>query len=73
MALLKTDGLWKYFGGLKAVNHVDMEVQQGQVFGIIGPNGCPVKTIFFNHLAPGLSLPREARSGLTEKHRHFRL
>ena len=38
MALLKTVGLCKYFGGLKAVNHVDMEVQQGQVFGIIGPN-----------------------------------
>ena len=32
MALLKTVGLCKYFGGLKAVNHVDMEVQQGQVF-----------------------------------------
>ena len=28
MALLKTVGLCKYFGGLKAVNHVDMEVQQ---------------------------------------------
>ena len=47
MALLKTGGLCKYFGGLKAVNHVDMEVQQGQVFGIIGPNGAG-KTTFFN-------------------------
>ena len=47
MALLKTVGLCKYFGGLKAVNHVDMEVQQGQVFGIIGPNGAG-KTAFFN-------------------------
>lgn len=47
MALLKTVGLCKYFGGLKAVNHVDMEVQQGQVFGIIGPNGAG-KTTFFN-------------------------
>ena len=45
MALLKTVGLCKYFGGLKAVNHVDMEVQQGQVFGIIGPNGAG-KTYF---------------------------
>ena len=47
MALLKTVGLCKYFGGLKAVNHVDMEVQQGQIFGIIGPNGAG-KTTFFN-------------------------
>lgn len=49
MALLKTVGLCKYFGGLKAVNHVDMEVQQGQVFGIIGPNGAG-KTTFFQPL-----------------------
>ena len=46
MALLKTVGLCKYFGGLKAVNHVDMEVQQGQVFGIIGPNGAGKTTVF---------------------------
>ena len=65
MALLKTVGLCKYFGGLKAVNHVDMEVQQGQVFGIIGPNGAGKTT--FSTSAPGLSPPRRARSGLTEK------
>ena len=47
MALLKTVGLCKYFGGLKAVNQVDMEVPEGQVFGIIGPNGAG-KTTFFN-------------------------
>ena len=65
MALLKTVGLCKYFGGLKAVNHVDMEVQQGQVFGIIGPNGAGRRPFLTS--APGLSPPRRARSGLTEK------
>mgnify|MGYP000113785540 CR=1 FL=1 len=57
MALLKTVGLCKYFGGLKAVNHVDMEVQQGQIFGIIGPNGAG-KTTFFN-LCAGTIPPTE--------------
>lgn len=57
MALLKTVGLCKYFGGLKAVNHVDMEVQHGQIFGIIGPNGAG-KTTFFN-LCAGTIPPTE--------------
>ena len=37
MALLKTVGLCKYFGGLKAVNHVDMEVQQLSLIHISEP------------------------------------
>ena len=57
MALLKTVGLCKYFGGLKAVNHVDMEGQQGQVFGIIGPNGAGKTTIF--NLLTGVYKPTE--------------
>lgn len=47
MALLQTIGLCKYFGGLKAVDQVDMQVEVGQIFGIIGPNGAG-KTTFFN-------------------------
>ncbi len=47
MALLKTKDLCKFFGGLKAVNMVNMEVEKGQIFGIIGPNGAG-KTTFFN-------------------------
>ena len=65
MALLKTVGLCKYFGGLKAVNHVDMEVQQGQVLAL-SDRTVPVRRPFSTS-APGLSPPRRARSGLTEK------
>ncbi|MEW5868143.1 MAG: ABC transporter ATP-binding protein [Chloroflexota bacterium] len=39
MSLLKVEGLSKSFGGLKAVYHVDFEVQQGEIVGLIGPNG----------------------------------
>ncbi len=45
--LLETKGVCKYFAGLKAVESVDMQVRQGDVFGIIGPNGAG-KTTFFN-------------------------
>jgi len=36
-----------YFGGLKAVEKVNMTIKNGDIFGIIGPNGAG-KTTFFN-------------------------
>ncbi len=45
--LLESRDVCKYFGGLKAVEKVNMQVNQGDVFGIIGPNGAG-KTTFFN-------------------------
>lgn len=46
MALLETSKLTKQFGGLVAVNEVDLEVNQGEVMGIIGPNGAGKTTLF---------------------------
>ena len=37
--LAGSKGICKYFGGLKAVEEVDMQIMQGEIFGIIGPNG----------------------------------
>lgn len=45
--ILRAEGISMYFGGLKAVENVDMTIHQGDVFGIIGPNGAG-KTTFFN-------------------------
>jgi branched-chain amino acid transport system ATP-binding protein len=45
--LLKVEKLTKSFGGLTAVNEVDLEVEKGQITAIIGPNGAG-KTTFFN-------------------------
>jgi branched-chain amino acid transport system permease protein len=37
--LLQLRGLAKHFGGLKAVDGIDLEVQRGTVHALIGPNG----------------------------------
>jgi branched-chain amino acid transport system ATP-binding protein len=50
MALLEAQNLTKYFGGLAAVNRVDLAVQEGEIVGLIGPNGAG-KTTCFNLLS----------------------
>ncbi len=47
--ILSVEKLRKAFGGLVAVNDVDLEVQAGSIHAIIGPNGAG-KTTFFNAL-----------------------
>jgi len=44
----------KNFGGLRAVDNVSFEVQSGEIFGLIGPNGSGKTTIFnlINHYYP---------------------
>jgi branched-chain amino acid transport system ATP-binding protein len=46
-AVLSVRGLTKRFGGLTAVDHVDVEFESGRLHAIIGPNGAG-KTTFFN-------------------------
>ncbi len=45
MALLRTDQLVKRFGGLTAVDHLDLEVSEGEICGLIGPNGSGKTTV----------------------------
>jgi branched-chain amino acid transport system ATP-binding protein len=45
MALLEAHGLSVTFGGLRAVNEIDIEVRQGSLVGLIGPNGAGKTTL----------------------------
>jgi ABC-type branched-subunit amino acid transport system ATPase component len=53
--LLTVRGLAKHFGGLKAVDGVDMAVRRGEIQALIGPNGSG-KTTIINMLS-GLYVP----------------
>lgn len=46
MALLEVRGLSKSFGGLKAVDSVDLDVEDETITGLIGPNGSGKTTLF---------------------------
>ncbi len=46
MSILQIKKLVKNFGGLTAVDHVSFEVEKGEIFGLIGPNGSGKTTIF---------------------------
>ncbi len=45
-ALLEIRGLTRRFGGLTAVNSVDLDVNEGELVSIIGPNGAGKTTLF---------------------------
>jgi len=37
--IVKVDNLVKRYGDLTAVDHLSLEVHDGEVFGLLGPNG----------------------------------
>ncbi|WP_299813848.1 ABC transporter ATP-binding protein [uncultured Roseibium sp.] len=55
MEILKVSGVNKAFGGLKALNNVNLAVEEGMVHAIIGPNGAGKSTLlncFVGRLIP---------------------
>ena len=44
--ILKVEHLAIQFGGLKAVDDVNLEIKKGELYGLIGPNGAGKTTVF---------------------------
>ena len=64
-SILRVSKLSKVFGGLSALNQVDLEVETGKIVGIIGPNGAG-KTTLFNCLT-GLYYPTKGQVYFQER------
>ena len=39
MSVIEVENLRKHFGDVKAVDGISFKVQQGEIFGFLGPNG----------------------------------
>src|SRR5205809_5964610 len=55
MALLEATAVTKDFGGLRALNDVDLTIEEGDIFSMIGPNGAGKTTLF--NLITGIFFP----------------
>ena len=65
MTILRTEGLTKDFEGLRAVDDVDLRVEEGSIHSVIGPNGAG-KTTLFNCLT-GFEKPSEGKIFFEER------
>ena len=65
MLLLETKNLTKHFGGLKALEGIDVRVERERIVSIIGPNGAG-KTTFFNCIT-GIYRPTQGRVVFTDR------
>ena len=86
---LTVDGLTKDFGGLRAIDDVSFHVGEGELVGLIGPNGCGKSTVFncisgllkltsgqvelFGENATNMRPDQVQRMGLTRTFQHTRL
>lgn len=59
-ALIRTDGLTKSYGKFLALRQLSLEVQQGEIFGLLGPNGSGKTTTI--RLLLGLLRPTAGRA-----------
>jgi branched-chain amino acid transport system ATP-binding protein len=57
--MLQLERITKHFGGLTALNQVDMAVEQGKITSLIGPNGAGKTTLF--NVVSGFLHPDEGR------------
>ena len=62
--VLRTDNLVKKYGKRTVVNHVSIDVTQGEIVGLLGPNGAGKTTTFY--MTVGLIQPNEGQIFLND-------
>ncbi len=62
-AAIRVHDLWKRYGSIEAVRGINLEVGQGEIFGLIGPDGAG-KTSTFQILAGVMEAHQRYRGGL---------
>lgn len=62
--VLRTDNLVKKYKQRTVVNHVSIDVRQGEIVGLLGPNGAGKTTTFY--MTVGLITPNEGRIFLND-------
>jgi ABC-2 type transport system ATP-binding protein len=55
--MIELSGLTKYYGDFTAVDHLDLQIARGEIFGLLGPNGAGKSTTILMIL--GLTEPDE--------------
>ncbi|MBR6020850.1 MAG: ATP-binding cassette domain-containing protein, partial [Kiritimatiellae bacterium] len=65
MAFLEFQDISKQYGSVKAVDHVSLEVKQGEFFSLLGPSGCGKTTLL--RMLGGFERPTEGRIFLEGK------
>ncbi len=53
--IIQTQELTKYYGDVKAVDHLDLTVNEGEIYGFLGPNGAGKTTTLL--MLMGLTVP----------------
>lgn len=63
--VLRTEDLVKRYKSRTVVNHVSIEVKQGEIVGLLGPNGAGKTTTFY--MTVGLVMPNEGKIFLNDQ------
>jgi ABC-2 type transport system ATP-binding protein len=66
--IIETQGLTRTFGSHKAVDHLDLSVRRGEIFGLVGPDGAGKTTTL--RMLTGIMRPTEGTAKIAVGDRH---